>query len=625
MKAIKIISCALVVLLLSAGFMSNAAAKGRKQWTLKQVQAWEQKVGPIKGFNEPAGGYPGMTDEDIITRASEIGFNSVRVWVRGSTAEEQVSYLKNFLDIAARHGMTVSPVLSLQRTKQYFDNPNREQGIKNAYELTKQILEPFKDDQRIVLWDIWNEPNCDIFAVDGGSTEAETRKEVEFIEMMVPWCWEVGLTQPISASIFFDSGYGADMSSDLYKLRAKVENMMDVHNFHSYACSNDSKDIDYTLAKLRSINNRPLVCTECLTRDNGSGIGRTLTKFADEHVHFYVWGSFISDRNWTVRWLRSTYDPYDVSFHNTMYADGDLMDYREIDMVRDFKFTKPGEPSADPGIEYTERWSHERAWKRMVCGPVKGVCVKGYDLSNVPSQYNSVRVRIKYSDWAQDESAFFNYADDAISKLDAKGISVLPVLIDDSDASVPAEKLAKYVSSVIGHYYTEPAVIAWDLYYHPGEKCTDRNLVDNVLTAVFKAARNKYPNQPLTATPYVRVKDFAPDFDYKSALIHGRTAGWERLEYPGCSDVELVHKIWSISDVVSFSTDQPQAEAGWLLSICFRYGRPIFCTSFNSPSDYEAIKTLNRFGISHVFWFTDRSIDPAVVDDFRFIPIVTKH
>ena len=91
------------------------------------------------------------------------------------------------------------------------------------------------------------------------------------------------------------------------------------------------------------------------------------------------------------------------------------------------------------------------------------------------------------------------------------------------------------------------------------------------------------------------------------------------------SDSDLVHRIWSISDVLSFSTDQPQAEAGWLLSICFRYGRPVFCTGLLSPSEAEGIKTLERFSMSHVFWYTEKPLNAGKVAAFRFLPISTKH
>lgn len=614
----------LAMLMLSLPSCSSGSSGERPQWTEKQAWDWNQKVGVIKGFNEPAGGYPGMSFEDIVKKVSEYGLNSVRFWIPGKTAEEQIEAIRTRADICEKYGMTISPVLSIQRRKEYFENPDEEQGLKDAEKVIKEILLPFKDDPRIVLWDIWNEPNCDIFMVDGGTNEKQTMHELDWIEKMVHWCREINLSQPITSSIFFDSGANADTTSNLFKRRVEVENMMDLHNFHSYACSNNGKDIDVTLAKIRKMSDRPIVCTECLTRPNGSGVGRTLTKFADEHVHFYIWGSFISDRNWTVKWLRSTYDPYEVVFHNTMYPDGDYIDEREIDMLRNFKFSEPGE-TADPGIEITERWSHERAWKRMVSGPVKGISVESPSLAGVSPAYNSARIKFNYKEWASDKDAFFAKTDKFIKEAASRGMTVLPTLTDDNDRDVSNDALGEYVASVIGRYYYDPVIQAWDLYWHPGETWNDAEKVGERVTSLFRYARNEYANQPLTATPLVRVKDFEPGYDYHNALVHGRTNGWNKLEYPGASSADLVYRIWSISDVLSFSSDQPQAEAGWLLSVCFRFGRPVFCTCLSSPSAEEAVKTLERFSMSHVFWYTDKPIPGTAVSGFKFQPISTKH
>jgi len=307
-----------------------------------------------------------------------------------------------------------------------------------------------------------------------------------------------------------------------------------------------------------------------------------------------------------------------------MYPDGDYIDGREIDMLREFKFSEPGQ-TADPGIEYTERWSHERAWKRMVGGPVKGINVSSGNIAGVPSVYNSARIKLNYKDWVSDKDGFFAGVDAILKAASSRGMTILPVLTDDNDRAVSDDDLGAYVESVIGKYYYDPAIQAWDLYWHPGEEWPEAGKVSARVTKLFQYARNQYPNQPLTATPLVRVKDFEPGFDYHDAMVHGRTAGWGMLEYPGASDVELVHKIWSISDVLSFSTDQPQAEAGWLLSICFRYGRPVFCTDLSSPSTEEAVKTLERFSMSHVFWYTGTPLPVGKVAAFKFIPISTKH
>ena len=223
----------LAMLMLSLASCSSDRSGERPQWTEKQAWDWNQKVGVIKGFNEPAGGYPGMSFEDIVRKVSEYGLNSVRFWIPGKTAEEQIEAIRTRADICEKYGMTISPVLSIQRRKEYFENPDEEQGLKDAEKVIKEILLPFKDDPRIVLWDIWNEPNCDIFMVDGGTNEKQTMHELDWIEKMVHWCREINLSQPITSSIFFDSGANADTTSNLFKRRVEVENMMDLHNFHS--------------------------------------------------------------------------------------------------------------------------------------------------------------------------------------------------------------------------------------------------------------------------------------------------------------------------------------------------------------------------------------------------------
>ena len=94
---------------------------------------------------------------------------------------------------------------------------------------------------------------------------------------------------------------------------------------------------------LKSLDDRPIVCSECLNRQNGSGIERSLAIFAEEHVHFYVWGLYSNDRNWNTGWRKSEFDQYARNFHNMLYADGTPYSQQEIQWVKDFHFCAPGE------------------------------------------------------------------------------------------------------------------------------------------------------------------------------------------------------------------------------------------------------------------------------------------
>lgn len=609
----------MTVLSVSTAFTLHS--RERKQWTEKQAWEWEKKVGTIIGLNQPTPVYPGITMEDMLRKASGLGFNSVRFWVSGADAAAQVAHIRMMADTAEKFGMTISPVLSIQESF-YRAGGDEEENLKKAEKVIKDIVRPFADDERIALWDIWNEPKM-------GKDDPETFHQMDWIEKMVHWCREENLCQPITSSIFWDTDRSADVSSPAWKRRCQVEAMMDIHNFHSYDCGrNFGAEIEDMIGRVRRVSNRPLVCTEAMTRVFGSTIQRSLPVFAKEHVHFYVWGLYNGNANWAVKWNRSTYDPYEPMFHDLLWADGDPYDSRELAFIRDFRFWDKGE-DLDPGIPVTDRWSHERAWKRMAGnGPVKGVSGIS-DIEKVPGVYNSVRIKVDFKDYYKKDEAEVENLHSAfgaiLEKASGKGLTVLPVLLTDDDLFASPEELGEFVKEFINRYYHNPAIVAWDLYWHPGEKALDRGKVDKTVETVFAYARNIYPNQPVFMTPCVQVEAFPEGFNYHAALIHGVRNGWNKLTYSGVGDVELLYRIWSLSDVTAFSTVQPPAEAGWLLSMCYRFGRPIFCTSFKAESETEQLEMLELFKKSHVYWFTENSIPEKTVSKFRFIPINTKH
>lgn len=600
-----------VFALLAIVIAGCAKQGGRDQWTEEEAWAWQERVGVIKGFNEPYPAYPGQTRLEILQKAKELGFNSVRKWINGETSEEMIANLQSILDDAEKCGMTVSPVFANPRNAYREALRNNDTiDLKKIEEAIRPVLRHFANEDRIVFWDLWNEPRFE--------DNESTYEQMDIIEQMVYWAREENVQQPITSSIIWAT---INLDNQALKRTTQVEAMMDIHNFHSYDCAlHFGKNIYETLEYLKSISDRPMVATEALTRVNGSGIARSLDAFAKYKVNFYIWGLYNNDRNWESRWDRSTYDPYEPSFHNVLYSDGDAMDAREIDMIRNYQFANQGE-SPYPGLEITDRMSHEQVWKWVVTGPVTGF---NSNTATIPSGYNSVRIKIDYSDWKNDQDAFFAKMESLIDKADKAGATVMPCLLTDDDANEPAEDLGKYVGSVIFHYYSDPRIKAWELYHHPGEKVNDTELLSNLVTTVFRHARNEYANQPLTMTPVVDVEQFAPDFDPQKAMIHGRTGGWDRLTYSGGSNADLVYKIWSLSDVLSFSSKMSTPQTAWLMSVCYKFGRPIFCTEWQAPTSADIDATLQRFAMSHIFWYTSQQLPAAKLNSFKFLPISTQ-
>ena len=101
----------IIGLLLS--FVCISPSLARKQWTEKEAWKWQERVGVVKGFNELIPAYPGMTLDEILKTAQNIGLNNVRFWIPGASAEEKIANLRRIVDTAEKYGITCSPVLTM--------------------------------------------------------------------------------------------------------------------------------------------------------------------------------------------------------------------------------------------------------------------------------------------------------------------------------------------------------------------------------------------------------------------------------------------------------------------------------------------------------------------------------
>ncbi len=603
------------------------SAQGRKQWSEKQAWKWYEKVGIIKGFNQPEPPYPGMPLEELLKKAHEMGLNSVRFWTGGNpdAAIDRINLMKA---AAKPYNITLSPVLSVSGSHGYFTGTPEEQALarERVRNFIQKVVGTFANDEQIIMWDIYNEPG----QLNFKHIKLEhTIRELKLVSEYADLCYEMNPKQAITASIYWRSDILDVEKNELSKLCFEVERKMDVHNFHNYSFNRPDRN-EKIVSVLERNGHRPMICTECITRVNGSGFGRTMPQLAKHHMGFYIWGLYANDANWEVAWGRSTYNPYEPFFHDLVYPDGEPYDWRDIETLRQYKYAAEGE-NPDPGVEKTDKWSHARAWRWMALGPVKGKCMTNVEEvidwinKNKDSEYNSVRVMLDYQLYKNNSKLFFEKLDSLVKLAKATDITILPTLLTDKYAHYPIEELAAYGRSVIDRYYQNGTIQAWDLYYHPGEQVTDKTLLSTLLKRVFQECRYAFANQPLTATPYVSVKPFEKDFDYIMALKHGTRNGWRQLQHDGGASEALTYQIWCMSDVLSFSTVQPAAETGWLMSLAFRFGRPLFCTDWQPVNETDANNMLSNFRNSHVFWYQESSKPVGKIQSFKFKPITTGH
>ncbi|QDU58259.1 cellulase family glycosylhydrolase [Aeoliella mucimassa] len=284
-----------------------------QQWSVQQSQEWYEKqpwlVGcnflPSTAINQiemwQTSTWDKATIERELTWAQQLGFNSVRVYLHDVVyAHERQAFLDHidrFLNICQQRG--IRPILVLFDDCHYAkpeigDQPDPIPGVHNSgwkqspgYDITlayergelpdsevkrlkdyvTTVLTHFKDDPRILAWDLYNEP--------GGSRSQSLR----LLQDTWQWAWQVRPSQPLTAGVRGTSLPAAR------KLNAKNA---DIYSFHDYS---SPKSFAKSVAEaIEQADGRPVFCTEYMARPKGSTFKACLPVFKKHKIACYNWG-----------------------------------------------------------------------------------------------------------------------------------------------------------------------------------------------------------------------------------------------------------------------------------------------------------------------------------------------
>lgn len=490
------------------GSISKEHPYKRTQWTAKQYQAWQEKYGEIRGINCPYPPCDAVTQEECIAKAASLGYNSLRWWPAGNSAEEYIQGVEQWAKMGERYGMTVAPVFSFPQ--RYFSRADQETAQAELEAFVRKVTAHFRGDDRVIMWDIWNEPDLN---------STETISIMEWIAKMAQWMQEEGCSQPITSSIIWDSEYSTCISTEKTQnilARESTEAMMDIHNFHDYNCQDGlGEEVDAMVNRLKKISDRPMVCTECMGRTNGSGFARTLIPFAKHGIGFYTWGLGAGIANWEVYVGRSTFYNYEPMFHNALYSDMEPVDENEPAWVRDFHYQGDfGGIRTD--AEYTEVWTPRRAWRWMQGTPVRAFYAG--DIKEASSMLgslsegtscNAIAVTIPYSGTVIPSSATKSAFETLLTTAQDSGIRVIPILLTDKDLEANPDNAARYAHSFVSSYYMDGRILGWCLLRKTDASIGTEELAN--IRNLFRRTRYAFPCQPMFASPLLTSTGVAPD------------------------------------------------------------------------------------------------------------------
>jgi hypothetical protein len=184
----------------------------------------------------------------------------------------------------------------------------------------KGVVGAFARDERILAWDIWNEPDNE----NGGSYgKSEPKNKVALVLALLPkafaWAREAGATQPLTCGVWKGDWSSPEKMGEMERTQIDLSDVVTFHNYDS------PTELERRINFLKRYN-RPLICTEYMARGNGSFFIGSLPIFKRHNVGAINWGLVQGKAQTHLPW-DSWEHPYtdrepSIWFHEVFRMDG---------------------------------------------------------------------------------------------------------------------------------------------------------------------------------------------------------------------------------------------------------------------------------------------------------------
>ena len=208
----------------------------------------------------------------------------------------------------------------------------------------KGVVTHFADDQRVIGWDLYNEPGNLNAGVPGyDEFEVKENKDIYTLSLLkkaFKWVREVNPSQPITTSVWKADGKDKNWSKldSLSDLSRFTISNSDIISFHTYG------NIDEMRLRINQLKkyNRPILCTEYLARGQGSTFQAMLPLLKEEQVSAINWGFVAGKTNTLFPWSswEEEFDSLPKIWHHDIFLpDKTPYDQNEIDFLKEILLT----------------------------------------------------------------------------------------------------------------------------------------------------------------------------------------------------------------------------------------------------------------------------------------------
>lgn len=339
------------ILILLFFFSMIVKAQTPAIWSKEKANEWYKKQGwlvgadflPSTAINQLEMWQAETFDTATINRelgwAHNIGMNVMRVYLHDLAWQEDPEGFKKRMDTY----LTISSNNKIKTLFTVFDDcwnpdpvvgkqPDPKPGIHNSgwvrspgksvhndpsqwdylEKYVKDVLTTFKDDDRILMWDLYNEPGNSDYK-DGS---------MPLLKKVFEWAWAVRPSQPLTAATWADF-------KELNKFQLDNSDVITIHNY------NDAADLEKEL-KEKSKLGKPIICSEYMARPRNSRFQTHLPIFKKYNVGAINWGLVSGKSNTIYQWSKPIPDGSEPKlwFHDVFRKDGTPYDKKETDFIK---------------------------------------------------------------------------------------------------------------------------------------------------------------------------------------------------------------------------------------------------------------------------------------------------
>lgn len=366
------------ILVVAGQILTMIRTSAQSPWPVEKAHQWQKERGWLVGCNFiPSTAinqlemwqtetFDPVTIDRELGWAEQLGFTSVRVFLHHLPWQTDprgfLKRIERFLNIADKHHIGVTFVLfdscwdpfprpGKQRDPKPFVHnsgwvqcPGQEMLLhpERFVELksyVQGIIGRFKNDRRVDMWDIFNEPdNMNVPAYVKLEPAIKREMALVLLQLAFSWAREARPTQPLTSGVW----QGNDWSNQ-EKLSAveyvQLQNS-DVITFHNYGTLADLKRC---VESLRHYG-RPIICTEYMARPKGSTFDPHLKYMREQNVGAYNWG-FVSGKTQTIypwdSWTKPHTSEPALWFHDILRTDGTPYKYDEVEFIKSVTIGNP--------------------------------------------------------------------------------------------------------------------------------------------------------------------------------------------------------------------------------------------------------------------------------------------